>query len=93
MQFSPNNETVKVSEYYTKRLNIKYMVQARQLRVDHPDFHYASALFRYEKEMAKPTYNCTYFHWINIQIYIENLVIKILIIMKLSMRNYAYYAV
>jgi hypothetical protein len=52
MQFSPNNETVKVSEYYTGRLNIKYMVQARQLRVDHPDFHYASALFRYEKEMA-----------------------------------------
>ena len=28
------------------------MVQARQLRVNHPDFHYASALFRYEKEMA-----------------------------------------
>ena len=52
MQFSPNNETVKVSEYYTGRLNIKYMVQACQLRVDHPDFHYASALFRYEKEMA-----------------------------------------
>uniref|UniRef100_U9SFI0 Uncharacterized protein n=1 Tax=Rhizophagus irregularis (strain DAOM 181602 / DAOM 197198 / MUCL 43194) TaxID=747089 RepID=U9SFI0_RHIID len=52
MQFGPNNETVKVSEYYTGRLNIKYMVQARQLRVDHPDFHYASALFRYEREMA-----------------------------------------
>ncbi|PKK57045.1 hypothetical protein RhiirC2_721477 [Rhizophagus irregularis] len=28
------------------------MVQARQLRVDHPDFHYASALFQYEREMA-----------------------------------------
>ena len=52
MQFSPNNETVKVSEYYTGRLDIKYMVQARQLRVDHPDLHYASALFRYEREMA-----------------------------------------
>ncbi|CAG8758347.1 20554_t:CDS:2, partial [Rhizophagus irregularis] len=52
MQFSPNNETVKVSEYYTERLNIKYIVQARQLRVDHPDFHYASVLFRYEREMA-----------------------------------------
>ncbi|PKC16320.1 hypothetical protein RhiirA5_407138, partial [Rhizophagus irregularis] len=52
MQFSPNNETIKVSEYYTERLNIKYMVQARQLRVDHPDFHYASALFQYEREMA-----------------------------------------
>ena len=50
MQFSPNNETVKVSEYYTKRLNIKYMVQAYQLRVDHPDLYYASALFQYEKK-------------------------------------------
>ena len=29
MQFSPNNETVKVSEYYTGRLDIKYIVQAR----------------------------------------------------------------
>ena len=45
MQFSPNNETVKVSEYYTGKLDIKYMVQACQLRVEHPDLHYASALF------------------------------------------------
>jgi len=52
MQFSPNNETVKVSEYYTGRLDIKYMVQARQLYKNYPDFHYASALFQYEKEMA-----------------------------------------
>jgi hypothetical protein len=28
------------------------MVQARQLRYDHEDLHYASALFRYQKEMA-----------------------------------------
>jgi hypothetical protein len=28
------------------------MVQARQLRCDHEDLHYASALFRYQKEMA-----------------------------------------
>ena len=28
------------------------MVQTRQLRADHPDVHYASALFRYEKEFA-----------------------------------------
>jgi hypothetical protein len=49
MQFSPNNKTIKVLEYYTRRLNIKYIVQARQLQVDHPDFHYTSALFQYEK--------------------------------------------
>ena len=28
------------------------MVQTRQLRAYHPDVHYASALFRYEKEFA-----------------------------------------
>ena len=28
------------------------MVQTRQLRAFHPDVHYASALFRYEKEFA-----------------------------------------
>ncbi|POG60161.1 hypothetical protein GLOIN_2v1716305 [Rhizophagus irregularis DAOM 181602=DAOM 197198] len=31
-------------------------------------------------------------HWINIQIYIENLVVKILIIMVLPMRHHAHYA-
>ena len=28
------------------------MVQTRQLRANHQDAHYASALFRYEKEFA-----------------------------------------
>ncbi|GET61555.1 hypothetical protein GLOIN_2v1791324 [Rhizophagus irregularis DAOM 181602=DAOM 197198] len=45
MRFSPNNEAIKVSEYYTEKLGIKYMVQTRQLCIDHPNFHYASALF------------------------------------------------
>jgi len=34
MQFSPNNEAVKVSEYYTGKFDIKYMVQAHQLHAD-----------------------------------------------------------
>ena len=31
---------------------MKYLVKKRQLRKSHEDAHYASALFRYEKEMA-----------------------------------------
>jgi len=52
MQFNPNNETVKISEYYTRRLDIKYMVQAYQLHVNHPNLHYTLVLFCYEKEIV-----------------------------------------
>ena len=31
---------------------MKFMIQARQFRKSHIDAHYASALFRYEKEFA-----------------------------------------
>jgi hypothetical protein len=46
MQFSSNNKMVKMSEYYTGRLDIKYMVQVYQLYINHPNFHYALALHR-----------------------------------------------
>ena len=52
MQFWPRRPTAKTASCYTGHLKIKYMVQARQFRADHPDVHYASALFRYEKEFA-----------------------------------------
>ena len=52
LQFWPKNPTAKTSLQYTGKLKVKYMVQKRQLRKDHDDAHYASALFRYEKEMA-----------------------------------------
>ncbi|XP_070571401.1 uncharacterized protein [Ptychodera flava] len=52
LQFWPKNPSTKASLQYTGRLNIKYMVQQRQLRNQHEDAHYASAIFRYEKEMA-----------------------------------------
>jgi hypothetical protein len=38
--------------HYTGRFNIKYQVQARQLRKDHPDAHYCACLFRYLREFA-----------------------------------------
>lgn len=52
LQFWPKNPTHKSSMQFTSKLPIKFMVQARQLRCNHEDLHYASALFRYQKEMA-----------------------------------------
>ncbi|RIA78868.1 hypothetical protein C1645_882972, partial [Glomus cerebriforme] len=52
LQFWPKNPTHKNSLQFTGKLPVKFMVQARQLRCDHEDLHYASALFRYQKEMA-----------------------------------------
>ena len=52
LQFHPQNPTYKSSIRHTGKLNAKFMVQARQLRINHMDTHYASAIFRYLKEMA-----------------------------------------
>ncbi len=52
IQFWPRRPTAKTASRYTGRLKIKFMVQARQLRANHVDAHYASALFRYQKEFA-----------------------------------------
>src|SRR6266542_4046602 len=52
LQFWPKNPTRLSSLQYTGLLPLKFMVQMRQLRASHPDTHYASALFRYEKEFA-----------------------------------------
>ena len=46
LQFWPKNPIAKSSLQYTGKLNVKCMVQKRQLRKDHDDAHYASALFR-----------------------------------------------
>jgi len=52
LQFWPKNPTRLSSLQFTGRLPLKFMIQTRQLRAYHPDAHYASALFRYEKEFA-----------------------------------------
>ena len=46
------NPLSKAALQYTGRLEIKYMVHAWQLRAEHPDYHYAAALFCYLQEMA-----------------------------------------
>ena len=38
--------------HYTGKLDVHFMVQARQFRKSHPDAHYAAALFRYQRELA-----------------------------------------
>ena len=50
-QFWPRRVS-STSQQYTGRLKLKHMVQSRQLRHNHVDSHYASALFRYEREFA-----------------------------------------
>ena len=52
IQFWPQRRTAKTASRYTGCLTIKFMVQARQLRATHVDVHYASAIFRYLKEIG-----------------------------------------
>ena len=52
LQFWPKNPTANASLQHTGRLQVKFMVQARQLRMWHEDAHYASAMYRYLREMA-----------------------------------------
>ena len=52
LQFWQKNPTTKASMQHTGRLKVKFMVQARQIRMWHEDAHYASAVYRYLREMA-----------------------------------------
>ncbi|RGB34144.1 hypothetical protein C1646_760941 [Rhizophagus diaphanus] len=52
LQFQLTNPITESAKQYTGRFNIKFMVQARQLRKDHPDTYYCTALFQYLREFA-----------------------------------------
>jgi hypothetical protein len=52
LQFWPTNPTSIRAMHYTGRFNIKYQIQARQLRKNHPDAHYCACLFHYLREFA-----------------------------------------
>ena len=52
LQFWPKTIHAKSSIHYTGKLDIKFMIQTRQFRKSHEDTHYASAVFRYHREMA-----------------------------------------
>ena len=52
LQFWPKNRHAHSRIHYSGKLNIRFMVQARQFRKTHPDTHYAAALFKYQRECA-----------------------------------------
>ncbi len=52
LQFWPRNPFSLSSQSYTGRLNIKFMVQSRQVSCNHPDAHYCAAIFKYLREFA-----------------------------------------
>lgn len=52
LQFWPKTPHARSKIHYTGKLNVRYMVQARQFRKEHPDAHYAAAIFRYQREYS-----------------------------------------
>ena len=52
LQFTPTNPYTNSALKYTSRFEIKFMVQRRQMRSDHPDSKYAYITFKYLKEFA-----------------------------------------
>ena len=51
-QFWPKDPSSKRATQYTGRLNVRFQVQTRQLRHDHPDSHYCAAQLKYLKEFV-----------------------------------------
>ena len=52
LQFWPKTPSANTSLQYTGRFRMKFMIQQRQWRRQHPDSHYAAATFRYTREYA-----------------------------------------
>ncbi len=52
LQFWPANPFTNRAIHYTGRFNVKFGVQVRQLRKEHPDSHYVSALLQYVRHFS-----------------------------------------
>ena len=52
LQFSSINPYTNIAVKYTGRFEIKYTLQRRQMRADHPDSKYAHINYTYLKEFA-----------------------------------------
>ena len=52
LQFWPSNPYAHSAVKYTGRFQVKYAVQVRQLRKDHPDSKYVNVLLKYAKEFT-----------------------------------------
>ena len=47
LQFWPKSLHARSKIHYTGKLQVKFMIQARQFRKSHPDAHYAAAVYTY----------------------------------------------
>ena len=52
LQFLPRNPYTATALKYTGKFNVRYAVQCRQLRHEHPDSKYVAVILRYAKEFA-----------------------------------------
>jgi hypothetical protein len=52
LQFWPKLPHSKRALQHTGRFQVRFRVQQRQFRKDHPDAHYAACIFRYQREYA-----------------------------------------
>ena len=52
LQFWPKLPRSKRALHHTGKFQIRFKVQQRQFRKDHPDSHYAACIFRYQREYA-----------------------------------------
>ncbi len=52
LQFWPKTPSTKALHQHTSRFTMKFMIQQRQWRKQHPDAHYAAACFRYLREYS-----------------------------------------
>ena len=52
LQFWPKTPAASQRMRYTGKFKVKYMIQQRQWRYNHPDSHYAAACYRYMREYA-----------------------------------------
>jgi len=61
LQFWPKTKHAKASLPYTGHLKLKFMIQQQQFRKEHPDKHYAAALFQYQREFSLKFFEHTAF--------------------------------
>ena len=59
LQFWPRNPYATTSLRHTGRFHVKYAVQCRQLRREHPDSKYIAVILRYAKEFVVRHSECT----------------------------------
>lgn len=52
LQFWPKTRHARSKLHCTGKLNVRFMIQARQFHKTHADAHYAAAVFRNQRELA-----------------------------------------